>query len=253
MLKNTPMPFDVYCQTYEHEQYLSLDYLVSPDVHWNVPSLLCRKVNDKGAFIPYFGDTVTIPIDAGEIAFFSGLQSKLHHNLGDILAEPLQAKHFHVTLHDLTSSASEDDPRREFEKNRASCREIFREITSHLSLNPECLKVKLKATRIYPCCNISLVLALMPERERDYRIMMNLYNLFDDVVYLDYWLRLHVTLAYFRPVELSREQIAHLAATLSEMDELDCSISLDTLKVAYQSFTSMNEYRTHISVSDFRW
>ncbi|MHC9541198.1 MAG: hypothetical protein AB9903_16975 [Vulcanimicrobiota bacterium] len=253
MLKSSPMPFDVYCRTYEHEQHSSIDYLSSSEVKWNVPLSLCSKVDDRGALLPYFGDTVTIPIASKDIAFLSELQSKLYRNLGDILAEPLQSKHFHITLHDLTSGASKNDLKIEMEKNKAQSRDILRETASYLSLNPELHKMKIKATRVFPCCNISLILALLPEKEHDYRFLMNLYNSFDEVVCLDYWLRLHVTLAYFKPVELSQEQIGRMLATLSEMDEFGYSISLDILKTAYQQFSSMNNYRTQISVSDFRW
>lgn len=252
LLKKSPMPFDMYCQTYRAEQSSSIEYLGSPGMQWNVPQSLTGKVSECGALLPFFGDTITIPIAARDAVFLSLLQSKMYQSIGDMLAEPLMAKHFHVTLHDLSSGSSESDLHFVMGNNRARCRDIFRETSSYLFDNPDCINVNIRAERIFPCCNISLILALLPDKDRDYRIMMNLYNLFDDVVYLDYWLRIHVTLAYFKPSVFTGEQIARMLAALREMEGLDRSITLDMKKVAYQHFTSMNSYRTHMSMSDFR-
>jgi len=246
------MPFDLYCQTCRAEQSSTIEYLRSPGAQWNVPRSLTGKVSGSGALLPFWGDTITIPIAARDTLFLSLLQSKLYQNIGDMLAEPLLAKHFHITLHDLSSGSSEIDLHRAMEKNRDCCRDIFRETSSYLYENPDCINVSVNAERIFPCCNISLILSLLPDKERDYRIIMNLYNLFDDVVFLDCRLRLHVTIAYFKPDVFSREQIDRMLETLSEMEELGKSIPLDMKKVAYQHYTSMNSYRTHLSMSDFR-
>jgi hypothetical protein len=247
-LKNNPMNFDEYIKTINMEQTSSLNYLKSDDVQWSVPGSLKIKVNDEGVLLPFYGDTTVIPLEPEDIEPANEFQSRLRKNFSGMFAEALLPEHFHITLHDLSNGAEEDPIAGQMEINRKKCSQIFENVEEYLQKHPEHSKVKLNSTYIYNSCNISIVLGFAPATDHDYRTIMNLYNYFDDVVYLNYWLRMHLTLSYFKPYQFSADEIHALAGELDLLNKNKITITLDMHKLAYQRFYSMNDYRTVMQV-----
>ncbi|HPZ08558.1 MAG TPA: hypothetical protein PL110_10630, partial [Candidatus Eremiobacteraeota bacterium] len=240
-LKNVDRTFEDYCNTVREEELSSINYLNSSDISWHVPESLKKKVSSSGQIMPYFGDTVVLNLEKEDINFLSAFQSKLLEELPDLFSEPLEKKYFHITLHDLTSGIDKSVIEHKMEENRVKCEKIFIDLRDYFKKFPNQATVTLKPLFIYPCCNISMVMGFIPFTERDFRIIMNMYNLFDDVIYLDYWLRLHMTLAYFKPTGFSKEQIRRLYDTLIGFKMPDFVIKLDIRNLTYQRFNSMNE------------
>jgi hypothetical protein len=251
ILKGKATGYNNYCADVEQEHRSSLHYLAEQGSTWNVPPSLCQKVERSGAFKPFYGDTIVFPLGKKEIVELRKLQDSIHGSQGEMLADPLRSRLFHLTLHDLSSGGAPADFAGGSHENREKIRGLFRDIAAYLRIYPEQRPINLRAACIYPCCNISLVLGFIPCGENDFRYVMNLYNLFDDVVYLDYWLRLHVTLAYFKPRQFAGEHMSRLREKLREFDNLELTVTLDIGRLAYQRFSDMNTYETIFSLSDF--
>jgi hypothetical protein len=250
-LKNTHRNFMEYIETVRNEQLSSVNYLKSADFKWHIPDSLKKKVDLNGFLKPYFGDTVVIKFEDRDISILSRFQDDLRLHFPDLFAEPLDTSHFHITLHDLKSGPEILSLDSIMEEHRIKCEKIFKDLSSYFKEHQDHLKVTLKPAFIYPCCNISMVFGFTPMSDRDFRIIMNLYNLFDNVVYLDYWLRLHVTLSYFKIRELTKEEGEKLYGIIKNFMEEDFSLTVDLRKLAYQRFFSMNEYRDLFLLSHF--
>ncbi len=92
--------------------------------------------------------------------------------------------------------------------------------------------------------NTSMVLGFEPADERNCQVLMELYELFQQVVWLDYPLTPHVTLAYFKPGMLGEEQICRLQDMIDSVNERE-RIMADIYgsMLHYQTFSSMACYR----------
>lgn len=242
-LHDVDRAYDEYRATVTAESEEAVGWLTRPDAAWAVPDGLRLKVADSGALLPYPGDTVVLPLDSAAIVACRRTQRALRAGLGDALAEALRPGTFHVTLHDLTHGPQAAAPR--LEENAARCRARFARIARALDADPELARVTLVPTRVYPSVNVSIVLGLMPATERDFRTLMNAYTLFDDVVRLPYWPRLHVTLDYMLPRVVDP---ARVFAALPPPP--GAPIGVDMRQLAYQRFKSMNDYRTEFTVAD---
>jgi hypothetical protein len=244
------MDFEEYRHTTAYEQVSSLKYLVSPGAEWKPPASLKLKVGEDGSLKPFFGDTVVIPIQEEDLPGVTAIQQAVTGSLGGLLARPLSPELFHVTLHDLSSGSSPGQVESQVSQNREQCREIFGAVSSYLKANPDMQEIQMESTCAYPSCNISIVLGFSPASDRDYRTLMNFYNLFDDVVFLSYWLRPHITLAYFRPGEFTRREMDAIHRALGRANESRVRLKLNLWKTAYQHFRDMDDYRTIFSMEN---
>jgi len=250
-LKKIPREFQEYSSIVKNEELSSINYLNLKDALWTVPQSLSTKVDFHGNLKPYFGDTVVLKLKERDKIRLSKFQESLLEDLADLFAEPLDPAYFHITLHDLNSSTDEFSLTTVMDENRLKCEKIFKEVASYFKKNPQYSTVTLKPLYIYPCCNISIVAGFTPLTDHDFRIIMNLYNLFDEVRYLDYWLRLHATLCYFKPRELTGEEIRNLYNKLKNLSMEDFTVKLNLWELAYERFFSMNRYSDVFLLSDF--
>lgn len=241
VMKGESWTFERYVDTLRQEQRSCLAWLAGERVEWHVPPGLKDKVADDGRLRPFFGDTVVVPLSDDEMGSLERLQTRLRERLDDLLAEPLDAETFHVTLHDLVAGTSSETVRPVVQAHRTAVAERLRVIRETLEKHPEQARVKLVATAVYPSVNTSIVVGLAPASDPDFRILINLYNVFEDVVRLSYWLRPHVTLDYFRPCPMP---VGRLSQALHEADPPRLELDLDMRRLAWQRFESMNRYVT---------
>jgi len=84
-------------------------------------------------------------------------------------------------------------------------------------------------------------------REYDYARLLTAHEHFREIVPLSYpYLRPHITLAYYRPVDFGEAQLEHLRRGASMSEVSGPVIRLRAEKRVYQEFGSMNRYRTAI-------
>ncbi|MCD4784817.1 MAG: hypothetical protein K8T10_13455 [Candidatus Eremiobacteraeota bacterium] len=249
-LKGIETPFEEYSDTVRKEQLSSIDALKSPDVCWHDPEGLKEKVDGAGKLTPFWGDTVVVRTGKKETALATAVQKRVIEAVPDVFAKPLDPATFHITIHDLDNAPDKTDKLEDkMQGNKANCHKIFEELAGYFKKHPDQAVVKLKPSLVCPDATVSI--GFLPATEKDYRTIMNLRNQFDKVVNLDNWLRMHISLCYFKPAPFSSEQRQKLHAVLHEVNkDLDLPVELDFRKLVYQRFNNMNSYHDKFSVSD---
>jgi hypothetical protein len=250
-LKGESKTSTAYCDELASEQFSAQRQLIAPDFQWQIADALQVKVDHEGCLRPFCGDTVMFPLTEADQNKFQELQQALYHQSPELWASPLDAQYFHVTLHDLSSGANLTEIAPQMQLNQYRCQEVFKKLAEHCQKSPNNAQVALQALSVYPCCNISAVVGFLPVDDYAYRRLINTHSLFDEIVYLDYWLRPHLTLAYFKPMLLSTDQLKQLHTTLTSVAVDEYSVTLDLRKLVYCRFSNMNNYQTIFSVADF--
>jgi hypothetical protein len=235
-----------YCQTVKREQQSALEHLGH---NWIVPESLKAKVFEDGTLKPFFGDTIVSTLTLETSQQIKTIQDSLYQQNG-IFATKLDYRQFHVTIHDLNNGNQRKEIEDKMTESCVACRQIFTQLADYFRQYPEQAIIKLEGTNVFPCLNISLLLGLIPASDQDFRILLNVHNLFNEVVSLDYWLRPHITLAYFRPIKLSQPEIRNLSYLLAKHNPPQFQIQLDLKQLAYQIFEDMNHYQDEYLVQD---
>lgn len=195
---------------------------------------LADKIDEENRLKAFFGDTVVFDLDEAVKNRISALADRLYSNAGDCLAERLSGATLHMTLHDLSNGTNLSKIQGKMAENE--------EKIQHVSLPYR--TIKMKSTFVFNMVNTSLVLGLVPADEEEHIKLMELYDIFDGILEAKYPLTPHITLAYFTPNGFGDEAKARLEATVNEINlDSQFEIILDTKKLHYQHFFSMNDYR----------
>lgn len=198
---------------------------------------LRQKVDEKGALLPFAGNTVVFLLDDQTKKKLALLQDTLYEQCGDLLAERISPDTFHMTLHDLANGSP--SPKLTAEMGR-----MAREAIPRLK---ECRRfdgrsIQMNATCTFNMAHTSVVLGLEPHNWLDsWAHLEGLYRYFQQVRELSYGLTPHITLAYYKPGIFSREAAARLGAALGPV-ELSLQLRMEDLVL--QNFTDMNHYQT---------
>jgi len=247
--KGQLIEYSDYCQTLKREQQSALEYLGHTPVDWVVPESLKAKVFEDGTLKPFFGDTIVSTLTLEKTQEINIIQESLFQQNG-IFATKLDYRQFHVTIHDLNHGNQREEIEEKMTQSHVACRHIFTQLANYFRQHPDQAIIELKGTNVFPSWNISLLLGLIPASDQDFRILLNVYNFFNEVVSLDYWLRAHITLAYFRPIKLSQPEISNLSYLLAKLNPLHFQIQLDLKQLTYQIFDNMNHYQDKYYVTN---
>lgn len=245
--------YEDFCNKMKREQNDSREWLPREYDRWIYPVSLRDKIGTQGDMEPFFGDTVVFKVDCDTKKKLEKMQCLLHERLEKILAKKLSSEHLHMTLHDLNNSKGKTNELSDnMKQNKEKCRELFEQIIQYIEDFPEYSKIRMKPTMLYPSVNISVVMGLIPSTEKDYNILMNLYNSFNDIVDLKRILRPHITLSYFKPYDLSKEEKRELYNVLKSLDPscADLEIEFDLKDLAYQTFENMDFYEDIMQVKN---
>ncbi len=216
---------------------------------WEPPPGLIAKVGTEGRFLPFFGDTVVLPLSAPVATTIDGMVRALHATAGPLFAEPLAPSTCHVTLHDLVAGSDRAEIAVRLAANTDACRHRLDILTTYLQNHPEAALATLVPAAVFMSCRISVVMGLTPADEGSYRHLLNAYRLFDAVAAVPYWPRFHVTLAYLRPVPMHRDALPRLRAALATLPAVPPPITVDLRTLVYQQFSDMNHYTTVIETT----
>lgn len=199
---------------------------------------LWKKVNEKGLFVPFSGDTVVFQLDDAVRSRVKDLQSILYEHCGNMLAEPLDPETFHVTLHDLSNGTAGYELEQQMAKNRESAGRILRLIQMEATL-----PLRMRMVSVFNMVSMSVVLGLEPVDDLTCTRLMELYERLQTVAALDYPLTLHITLGYYRPGRYSAEERWKLMDTFAQLNrEMDQEFYLNENRLLYQRFEDMNHY-----------
>lgn len=194
---------------------------------------LMKKVDGEGKMLPFFGNTAVFLPDADAKACLALVRDGLYRAAEDMLAEPLLADTFHLTLHDLANGTAED--RTLYDRMR-SAEVRARNVLADLASVGE---IRLRATMTFNMVNTSVVLGFEPQDEESLYRLDKMYCALEAVVPLGYAMTPHITLAYYRPGVYGADAVARLRSALGEV-----SLALTLSDPVLQVFGSMNQYQT---------
>lgn len=198
------------------------------------PSLR-KKVDGKGNFLPFYGNTVVFLLEDRVREELEVLQRRLYDAAGCMLSQKLNSDTFHMTLHDLVSGADKTfDLLRRMEETEQKANALLAKWTN---LPP----LRMKATWLFNMVNISIVLGLAPVEEQTAARLDAMYTAMESILPLGYALTPHITMAYFRPGCYRLEQLQTLRQLLCP---IDLEVELKPEKLVYRTFSNMNCYQT---------
>jgi len=208
------------------------------DFHTN-PSL-AQKADEQGRFLPFWGDTVVFDLDSATKSRLADITQRIYVAATECFSEKLIPDTFHMTLHDLSNGTSLETLADAMAENAAKVKTLFKDLPRQT--------IRLRSKAIFNMVNTSLVLGLYPADEEEYRKLMALYALFDEVRQLPYPFTPHITLAYFRPKGFDIRSARKLEAIVNSLNEQEFAVTLDTRNLTYQHFSSMNDYRNEVGI-----
>lgn len=196
---------------------------------------LQQKVRNDGTLLPYYGNTVVYRLDRDSRAQLRLLQDSLYACAPELLAQPLDADTFHMTVHDLVNGPMRTVA---LQIRIAGAEEqafsVLKEVCPAKAL-------RMKTTWMFNMVNTSIVLGLEPADSESYEALDRMYLALEEVVPLGYDLTPHITLAYFKPGVYDAGQMDRLRQALKPV-ELEILLRPENLEV--QFFRDMNTYET---------
>lgn len=199
---------------------------------------LLKKVDTNGKLLNYSGNTIVfyLPEDVKEKIYL--IQQKLYDICGDILAEQLTKDSFHITLHDLLNGIPSENLQQEILKIQPLAIKILDNKTDI---------IRMKSNFLFNMVNTSMVLGFEPVDNDSHKTLMRYYQDFQNVVNLDYSLTPHVTIAYFKPQIINKNQVENLQIVIDWVKaQKSIYFDLSGSMLKYQTFTNMNNYKTVI-------
>lgn len=197
-----------------------------------------KKVHDDNSFRSFYGDTVIFDLSEQEKITVNNIVEQLYNEVPECFSERLTEDTLHMTLHDLSNSPELADVSLKMQENEKKLQEI-------LSTEPvEPQKIKMQSMAVFNMVNTALVIGLYPADEQEYKKLMQLYQLADRIVKLPYPLTPHITLAYYNKGGFSDIGKRKLESVVNCLNKSPVSITLDTGRLCYKHFKSMNLYNT---------
>lgn len=194
---------------------------------------LVQKVDGTGCFLPFYGNTVVFLLEEQTQQQLEELRQTLYTAAGEILAEPLSANTFHMTLHDLANGRpNQPGLEKWMQQTKEKAQQILNGFTSFQPL-------EMKGTWLFNMVNTSIVLGLSPADVETSRQLTQMYAALEQVRPLGYALTPHITIAYFRPGRYPQAYVRRLNAALHPVE---ITIRLHGERLMLQSFQDMNHY-----------
>jgi len=244
-----PLKYQDYLNYLIDEKESTLIFLQG-STHWPVIPNLTKKVNNEGNYIPFKGDTIVFPVKQQEI--FVRIQEKVYQKANQSLANPLKPEYFHITLHDLNNEIDieeKDKLDKMIEQSSLLCQDILKELAIYLNKHPGQSRIALKSIG-FMGPPIGIAVLFIPSTEKDYKILMNLFELFQKIVKLSKPVKPHLSLGYFLPEEPESKKKLDLLKVLNENPNIE--LELDLWELSYQKFTDMNTYITEFQTKEFK-
>mgnify|MGYP003293158186 FL=1 len=200
-------------------------------------SNLWKKVDEFGNMKTFIGNTTVFLLPEEVKAKIHTIQNKLYEACPDVFAEPLVANTFHITLHDLLNGEESEDLRWKMGEIEGRAKELVRQIGDR---NEE---IRLKSSVLFSMVSTSMVLGFEPVDEESCQRIMEYHRLFQELVYLNYSLTPHITVAYYRPCRIHTEQVKKLQEVIDWVNTQEpIEVTLSSKMLEYQIFFNMNHY-----------
>lgn len=231
------MKVESYKEFLERIQSFEKPYTYYGEGYIHMNPNLAGKVNWDNQFRPFFGDTVVFDLNDTVKKEIGRVVDELYKDVPECFAERLNPATFHMTLHDLSNSPVLQDITEEMFWN-----ELLMIKKQHRMEKNMC--IRMKTNYIFNMVSNSLVLGLYPVDEEEYKKLMGLYDVVNEVKELNYPLTPHITLAYYNVHGFSEESARSLEKRIEEFNQdiHGMDIELNTNELYYQKFLHMNQY-----------
>lgn len=197
---------------------------------------LCAKADPQGQLLPFYGDTVIFTLPREMIRWLKGVQDDLYAACGSYLCQRLEPDTFHITLHDLQNSP--DGWPSGLPGNQKRVMTMLG--AARETLPPE---VIVRSNCVFSMAGTSVVMGFEPAQDSDCRVLMSLYEAFQQIRPLGYPLTLHATLAYYRPGAYDSLEVALIRDALQQLGRERREWRLRLSELQYAVFDSMNHYK----------
>jgi len=197
---------------------------------------LIKKVKPDNSFRDFYGDTVVFHLNTEDQKRIEKYLDKLYKEAPECFCERLVTGTIHMTLHDLCNSDQLSEVVEKMKENE-------KKIAVRCRGMNEPAVIKMRSTCVFNMVSTSLVLGLYPVDEAEYKKLMALYGIFNEIKELPYSLTPHITLAYYNVngfSDASARKLENLAYRMNQGEEME--VELDCRELYYQRFHSMNEY-----------
>ncbi|MDE7132485.1 MAG: hypothetical protein K2O65_11890 [Lachnospiraceae bacterium] len=198
---------------------------------------ISQKVDKDNTYRRFYGDTIVFALDNIVKEKLARYVEVLYRAAPTCFCERLVLNTFHMTLHDLSNAPVLRDVAEELFENELKVIEKMRKIQ-----NQEKATIRMKSKYIFNMVDTSLVLGLYPVGEEEYRKLMELYFMFEDVKKLPYPFTPHITLAYYNVNGFDLQAAGMLEEAVSKLNQDEMEIELNVNNLYYQKFKSMNDY-----------
>jgi len=255
-IKKKTMSFGEYLSTSMEEMKMDLVTLSHPSFNWQISEGVSKKVSENGDYIDFKGDTIVWPADKKLIRTVRDIQQIFYADMKYYIAAPLIPDTFHITIHDLNNEFTVHNGLNErnidevLKKSAEDVEDVFSKLNEYLEKNPEYNKVKMDYIGVSSNQQVALGIRFTPSTEKDYNILMNVYNMFEHIVYLPYYLRPHITLGYFKPIQMPRERIDILVKKIKTANKTKLTVTMNMMDIVHQTFSNMNKYESQFAVSE---
>ncbi|ACJ76405.1 MAG TPA: hypothetical protein DER56_01745 [Thermosipho africanus] len=202
---------------------------------WNPKNELFLKVDEKGNYKDFKGDTIIFFLEEEEDKKkVLNIQKKLYSKLGNYLAPPLSEKYFHMTLHDLCNYNITKEIENCIMNNKEKARKILEEIKSSK-------KIKMKSLGLY---NGGSAIGIMfsPTNEEELNLLLNTRKKFDTLIKQNDFYIPHVTLGYYLPIDYNDKIRRKIYNTLVQINA-DLEIAINFKNLEYVIFENMDMYK----------
>lgn len=207
------------------------------DKYFRANPSLAQKVGKDNKFRNFYGDTVVFALEDPVKEKLAEYTDLLYLRAPQCFCEKLAMHTFHVTLHDLSNTGDPSSAAQEMLENERAVTGKMAQLQKYAGA-----AIKMKNKYIFNMVDISLVMGLYPADADGYRILTELYSVFDSVKKLDYPFTPHITLAYYNINGFDERAARSLEKTVSQLNNDETEIELNVDDLYYQKFTSMNRY-----------
>ncbi len=205
---------------------------------------LSDKIDENNRLKDFFGDTVVFELDEGTKAVIGEMVDEIYMAAPECFAERLKTDTLHMTLHDLSNSPNLRDVAEEMERN-------LEKIKKRAPLFGRRV-IRMQTSVIFNMVNTSLVMGLVPSDEGEHQKLMDLYQVVDEVKRAQYPLTPHITLGYYNIHGFDERSARALEEVIGRMNRREpMEILLDTDRLYYQRFSSMNRYENVVCLGRF--
>jgi 2'-5' RNA ligase len=204
---------------------------------------LADKIGEDNKLRDFYGDTVVFELDEATKSIIGDMVDEIYSSAGACFSERLRTDTLHMTLHDLSNSPSYEAIKGEVAENQTKIEKITKNFGSST--------IRMKSGFIFNMVNTSLVMGLVPANEDEYEKLMTLYGLVDEIKRAEYPLTPHITLGYYNVhgfENAAAKRLENIVGRLNRREQIE--IVLDTKRLYYQKFTSMNSYKNVISLGE---